>query len=83
MTEEATLNGWTNNEDGPDCTCGEPTVVKLVEALHSGSKRAVLLCLFHSGEAGRIVPLPTQRPANFSDWTIDDVALAIVRDQAS
>jgi hypothetical protein len=48
---------WRENEDGPDCACGEPTVVKL---LPDGT--AVLLCFFHTGEAGAYTRLPAERP---------------------
>ena len=48
---------WRENEDGPECPCGNPAVVKL---LPDGS--AVLLCLFHTAEAGAITRLPAARP---------------------
>jgi len=50
---------WIENEDGPDCSCGNPTVVKLVDG------KAVLLCLFHTGPEGMYVPLPDMVP---HDW---------------
>ena len=59
---------WVNNEDGPDCYCGDPTVVKTTEA---GS--AVLLCLFHNNEAGAIFRLPTDRPDNFATLSLDEL----------
>jgi hypothetical protein len=51
---------WTENESGPDCACGDPTVVKL---LPDGN--AVLVCFFHTRNSGLYTPLPAQRPA---DW---------------
>jgi hypothetical protein len=51
---------WTDNEDGPDCACGNPTVVKILP-----SGRAILLCLFHTAESGSYTELPAERPA---DW---------------
>ena len=48
---------WRENEDGPDCACGEPTVVKL---LPDGTP--VLMCFFHTAEAGAITRLPAERP---------------------
>jgi hypothetical protein len=49
---------WTENEAGPDCACGNPTVVKLLP----DGIAAVLLCVFHSPESGLYTPLPAQRP---------------------
>jgi hypothetical protein len=51
---------WTENEDGPVCVCGEMTVVKIMPG-----GRAILLCLFHAGEAGAYTELPAERPANW------------------
>jgi hypothetical protein len=51
---------WQENETGPDCSCGNPTVVKLLP-----NSVPVLMCLFHSGEAGLMTRLPAERPA---DW---------------
>ncbi len=53
----ARKRNWTDNEDGPDCQCGNPTVVKLMP-----DGKPVLMCLFHTGEAGAIFPLPSERP---------------------
>lgn len=58
---------WIENEDGPDCDCDNPTVVKLV------GDKAVLLCLFHTQAEGAYIPLPPQRPHNWSDLTIKQV----------
>ena len=52
--------GWTENEDGPVCPCGELTVVKIIPA-----GRPVLLCLFHAKEAGAITRLPAGKPGCF------------------
>jgi hypothetical protein len=48
---------WTNNENGPDCACGNPTVVKITPA-----GRPVLLCLFHTPLDGSVTTLPDERP---------------------
>lgn len=53
---------WTENESGPDCACGNPTVVKLTP---DGS--AVLLCIFHTQETGLFTPLPARRPDNWPE----------------
>jgi hypothetical protein len=51
---------WRENEDSPDCACGEPTVVKILP-----DGRAILLCFFHTGEAGAYTVLPAERPAGW------------------
>lgn len=51
---------WRENEDGPECSCGNPTVVKLMP---DGS--AALLCLFHTSEAALFTSLPAERPAGW------------------
>jgi hypothetical protein len=79
---------WTENEDGPwckHCACklptdqevcdadhGWPTVVKLMP---DGS--AVLMCFGHTAEAGLAIPLPAERPGNWPDMTMRDVAVMI------
>jgi len=52
--------GWTENEDGPECGCGNPTVVKI----HPDG-RALLLCLFHTIGEGLITELPAERPVGW------------------
>lgn len=49
---------WTNNELGPHCFCGNPTVVK-TETFGEGP---MLLCLFHTSEEGALFNLPDERP---------------------
>jgi len=51
---------WTENEDGPICVCGEPTVVKIMP-----DGVPVLLCLFHTRESGAVKRLPADKPACF------------------
>ena len=53
------MSAWVNNDEGPECFCGNPTVVKT-----DFKKYAVLLCLFHTREAGSIFALPPEKP----DW---------------
>jgi hypothetical protein len=50
---------YVNNEVGPDCSCGEPTIVKFV----NGSP--LLVCFFHSGPAGSYNKLP---PITEENW---------------
>lgn len=61
------MRSWVNNEDGPDCECGEPTVVKL----HNGG--AILMCFFHTGAEGCYFELPPMAPDNFSNMTYAEV----------
>jgi len=58
-------------------TCGEATVVKVIQA-----DRAILLCLFHKPEAGAMLNLPEMAPDNWEELTIEDV-LAKWRDSLS
>lgn len=69
---------WQNNEDGPTCFCGNPTVVK-----EAGNGRFVLLCLFHTAEEGSWFVLPAERPETWEQWTIEDVADAWARSLAA
>ncbi len=50
---------WVEKEDGPDCMCGYPTVVTKL------GDKWFLLCLFHTAEAGQLIPLPSEKP---DDW---------------
>jgi hypothetical protein len=54
------MTAWTENEDGPACSCGELTVVKILP-----DGQPVLLCFFHTREAGAVTPLPETRPECF------------------
>jgi hypothetical protein len=47
-----TLHVYVENEDGPDCVCGNATVVKFVDGVPG------LMCLFHTSEAGVYSRLP-------------------------
>lgn len=49
--------GYTENEEGPACSCGGPTIVK---KLPDGTP--VLMCFFHTRDAGLATPLPPERP---------------------
>lgn len=51
------MTGWTENEDGPDCECGSSRIVKITP-----NGNAVLMCLFHTGEAGAVTGLPAEKP---------------------
>jgi hypothetical protein len=56
------MSGWTENENGPGCGCGNPTVVKM---LPDGSW--ALMCLFHTSDAGMFTQLPSERPDGWPD----------------
>jgi hypothetical protein len=51
------VTDWADNENGPDCACGNPTVVKITPG-----GAAILVCFFHAGEEGMCAPLPAERP---------------------
>jgi hypothetical protein len=59
MTEQQ-AEAWVSNEPGPDCSCGNATVVK-----QTPDGGFVLLCLFHTADAGLITALPDHRPDNW------------------
>ncbi len=61
------MRPWVNNEDGPTCDCGEPTLVKTTE------DRAILLCFFHTSETGCYVSLPPMAPDNWADLSYEEV----------
>lgn len=54
------MTAWVDNEEGPTCVCGGPTMVKVNDL-----NAPVLLCLFHTADAGVVWSLPGERPA---DW---------------
>lgn len=61
---------WTDREKGPECFCGMPTMVVVSE----DGKRADLMCIFHSYEAGAMFPLPVDgRPDKWPDMTNDEM----------
>jgi hypothetical protein len=57
------MRDWIQNEDGPECYCGSPTVVK----------DGLLVCFFHTSEEGCYFRLPPQAPDDWTTYTIDDV----------
>ncbi len=59
---------WVNQEKGPECYCGMPTAVVVLE-----SGRAELLCIFHTNAEGAMFPLPKERPENWPDLTKDEL----------
>lgn len=56
------MSEWTENEEGPDCVCGGPTMVKLTP------EGPVLVCLFHTAAEGVYSRLPPEKPA---DWMVE------------
>jgi hypothetical protein len=69
---------WTHGEKGPECYCGMPTGVVVSE----DGKRADLLCIFHTNEAGAMFPLPAERPANWPELSEEDLTKCMVQGQA-
>lgn len=54
------MTAWADNEQGPACVCGELTTVKILPDGH-----AILMCLFHTKEAGAVMRLPAEKPECF------------------
>lgn len=52
------MTSWTENEEGPVCSCGEITVVK---QLPDG--RWLAVCFDHTDEAGAYTVLPDGKSA--------------------
>jgi hypothetical protein len=61
------MTDWIDNEAGPGCKCGCPTVVKITPG-----GRAVLLCIFHTPEDGLATLLPQSKP---DDWMAGQVSV--------
>jgi hypothetical protein len=62
---------WTK-EKGPDCFCGALTWVEPGEP-------AMLVCIFHSRDAGACFPLPKERPEKWPDLTRDELHACMVK----
>lgn len=58
---------WTDREPGPNCYCGMPTCVVIVDDLPS------LMCIFHSRDSGTMFPLPKGRPAKWPEMTDEEM----------
>jgi len=65
---------WADKEPGPDCACGDPTVVVL-----DPTGRATLWCLWHSKEAGATFDLPSDRPDHWPDLTTEQMTELVDR----
>jgi hypothetical protein len=68
------MGEWTGKEKGPDCFCGCPTWVEPV-----GSGPPILICIFHSKEAGASFPLPADRPDNWPNLTPEELHAYLLR----
>ena len=56
---------WKNGEAGPQCFCGMPTSVLVDE-----EGECNLLCIFHTGLAGAMFPLPSKgRPDHWPNMS--------------
>lgn len=47
------------------CACGDDLIVKNV------GDRSVLLCMFHDSEDGCFFGLPTEKPDDWDEWTLE------------
>lgn len=63
------MTQWVNNESGPDCHCGNPTLVKV-----NSMGGAILLCLFHTSAEDVYWQLPEQRPDDWPNLTMEQLA---------
>ena len=61
------MSDWVK-EKGPRCYCGCPTWVE--PDLGGG---AVLICIFHTKEAGASFPLPSARPDNWPNLSDEEM----------
>lgn len=59
---------WQDKEPGPECTCGCPTFVSVLEG-----HLPMFICFMHTYEAGACFPLPKDRPENWPNLTNDEI----------
>lgn len=62
---------WTHGEPGPDCFCGWPTVVWVIDGLAS------VMCFGHTKAEGALFPLPSRRPDKWPDVTHEEMAALV------
>lgn len=59
---------WTDREKGPECFCGCPTFVTMMDG------HPHILCLFHTGPEGAMFPLPKARkPETWPNISHDEI----------
>ena len=63
---------WIDNEKGPKCGCGMPTLVKIMDG------KPLLFCVFHEQEEGACWSLPKERPDNWADISREEVEKLIM-----
>lgn len=56
---------WQSGDDGPECYCGSPTIVK---ELPNGS--FVLICPLHGEGSGTYFSLPQVKPDDWRSWSM-------------
>lgn len=61
---------WVDNEEGPICSCGFETVVK-----KDAEGTFMLLCFFHTPQAGALFKLPQEAPDGWPDREIAKKAM--------
>lgn len=70
------MSEW-QEEPGPNCFCGWPTFVSLVEV---GSKTLpILVCIGHTREAGATFCLPSDRPDHWPNLSNEEMQALVER----
>jgi len=62
---------WIHGEEGPDCFCGNPTIVWII------GERASLICLFHTPKEGASFPLPAEKPDTWPNLTNEEMEILV------
>ena len=66
---------WVKSEKGPDCYCGNPTIVHVAD-----DGRAMLICFFHTKEEGASFALPKGgRPDKWPEVSHDEMQALVER----
>jgi len=61
------MSPWTDREKGPECYCGGGTFVSC------GKHAPILICIFHTWEAGASFCLPKERPEKWPNLTHEEM----------
>lgn len=72
------MSEWIKSEMGPECYCGNPTIVHVAE-----DGRAMLMCFFHTYEAGASFALPKGgRPDGWPNLPYEEIKALVERGEA-
>ncbi len=67
---------WVKGESGPQCTCGWPTVVCVLEdGVH-------LMCFGHTKAEGAMWPLPNDKPENWPNLSDEEMQALVEKGDA-